>query len=53
MSLGAYQSFAAIADIGDAKWPDEPWPEIVRIALRDKVIDSENHPVVRQLLGQE
>jgi hypothetical protein len=53
MHLGAYQPFEAVADLGDAKWPVESWPEVVRIALRDRRIDSEDHAVIRQLLGQE
>lgn len=53
MHLGAYQTFAAVTDLGDPRWPTEAWGEVVRIALRDRVIDAEDHAVVRQLLGQE
>jgi len=53
MSLGAYQTFEAAADLGEARWPDEPWVDVVKIALRDRRIDSEDHVVVRQLLGQQ
>ena len=51
MSLGAYQPAIARADLGEPQWPSELWPEIVRIALKGKVIDSLDHAVVRQLLG--
>ena len=52
MHLGAYQPFVAVADLGDPKWPSESWTDVVKIALRDRRIDSEDHAVIRQLLGQ-
>jgi hypothetical protein len=52
MHLGAYQPFEAVADLGDPKWPSESWIEVVKIALRDRRIDSEDHAVVRQLHGR-
>ena len=51
MHLGAYQTFEAVADLGDPKWPVEPWVEVVKVALRDRRIDGEDHAVIRQLLG--
>jgi hypothetical protein len=51
MHLGAYQTFEAVADLGDPRWPSEPWAEVVKVALRDRRIDSEDHAVIRQLLG--
>jgi hypothetical protein len=51
MHLGAYQTFEAVADLGDPKWPAESWTEVVKIALRNRRIDSEDHAVIRQLLG--
>ena len=52
MPLGAYQPFIAMASLGEPKWPEESWPEVMKIALRDRLINSEDHPVVRELLGQ-
>ena len=52
MDLGAYETAEATAELGEPKWPAEPWSEILRIALRDCLIDSEGHPVIRQLLGR-
>ena len=52
MQLGAYQPFIAPSDLGDPKWPEEPWQEIAKLALRDKMISAESHPVVRDLLGR-
>ena len=51
MSLGAYQPAVALADLGEPQWPAEPWAEIVKLALRGKVIDTLDHAVVRQLIG--
>lgn len=53
MHLGAYQTFAAVADLGEPRWPTEPWAEVLRIALRDRIIDAEDHAVARQVLGRE
>jgi hypothetical protein len=53
MHLGAYQPFVAVADLGPPKWPEEEWPVVVKVALRDRLIKSNDHPVVRELLGQE
>ena len=52
MNLGAYQPYEAVADLGDPKWPVEPWVTVVKVALRDHMIDSEDHAVIRELLGQ-
>ena len=51
MHLGAYQTFEAVADLGEPKWPTESWAEVLKVALRDRRIDSEDHAVIRQLLG--
>lgn len=50
MGLGCYEAYEATADLGDPRWPEEPWLSILKIALRDCVIDSADHPVARQLL---
>lgn len=49
---GIYECFEALAKLGDPVWLDEPWETVLDTALRDSIIDSEDHPVVRQLLGQ-
>jgi hypothetical protein len=51
MSLGGYVPSVALADLGEPQWPSEPWPEIIKIALKGRVIDDLDHAVVRQLLG--
>lgn len=53
MHLGAYQPFVATGDFGEPKWPQEAWPEVAKIALKGRRIDSEEHPVIQQLLGRQ
>jgi len=51
MHGGFYQGYVATADLGDPKWPVESWREVLRIALRDRRIESEDHVVLKQLRG--
>ena len=51
MSLKAYEIFEAASAIPDPQWPELPFGEIVRIAFKDKVIRSLDHPVVKRLRG--
>ena len=51
MSLGAYRIFAAQGDLSEPEWPTKPLNELLEIAFRGRVIDSEDHPVVRRLRG--
>jgi hypothetical protein len=51
-SLGAYEILQAPAGYPEPTWPDLPFPDIFRIALRDRTIDSLDHPVVKQLRGE-
>jgi hypothetical protein len=51
MSLGAYRIYEAQGELSEPSWPDKPLDELLRIAFRGRVIDSEDHPVVRRLRG--
>jgi hypothetical protein len=51
MSLGAYDVFEATANLPDPNWPELPFEEILKIAFRDHIIDSVDHPVVQRLRG--
>ena len=53
MSLGAYDVFEATGDIPAPHWPTQPMGELLRIAFRDKHIDTFDHPVLKQLRGEE
>jgi len=52
MSLGAYEVFEATGDLPEPEWPDIPFPEILKIAFRDHIVDRADHPLVQRLRGQ-
>jgi hypothetical protein len=49
--LGAYEYSKALGDLGDPQWPLKTFDELVRIAFRDCIIATTEHPVVRDLRG--
>ena len=51
MSLGAYEIFEAAGNIPQPVWPELPFPELLKIAFRDRLIDRLDHPVVLHLRG--
>jgi hypothetical protein len=51
MSLGAYEIITAEAITVEPKWPDIDFQGLIRIAFRDRLITSLDHPVVRRLRG--
>ena len=54
MSLGAYEVTEATgANIPEPEWPEIPFKDIYRIAFRDKIIRSLDHPVVKRLTSAE
>ncbi|HXB81202.1 MAG TPA: hypothetical protein VNX23_27980 [Bradyrhizobium sp.] len=50
-SLGAYEIFQAEACIAEPTWPDLTFQEVIRIAFRDRLITSMDHPVIKRLRG--
>lgn len=50
--IGAYELHVALNDLGSPKWPERSMPELLQIAFRGRLVDSIDHPVVQQLLGQ-
>ncbi len=52
MSLGAYEIYEAAGQWSAPEWPTMPFQEIVRIAFRDRFINSVDHPVLRRLRGE-
>jgi len=51
MSLGAYEISEAIAEYGEPVWPDLSFMQILKIAFKNRVIDSAEHPVIQSLRG--
>jgi hypothetical protein len=52
MNLGAYEFATSPKKKAEPKFPPETFQELVKIAFKDgRLIDSLDHPVVKQLLG--
>jgi hypothetical protein len=51
-ALGAYKTWQALGDLAEPEWPDIPFRELLRIAFRDRLIDTLNHPILRRLRGE-
>ena len=51
MQLGGNRIYQAEGILSEPEWPDKPLGEILQIAFRDRIVDSEDHPVVRRLRG--
>jgi hypothetical protein len=49
---GAYDVFQATGQLKDPEWPNVPLKDILRIAFKDKRIDTFDHPVLRKLRGE-
>lgn len=51
MQLGGYQ--IAVARINDEpRWPEEDFSQILRIAFKNAVVDSMDHPTLKRLRGE-
>jgi hypothetical protein len=51
MSLGAYEMIVAESITIEPQWPTLSFQELLRIAFRERLITSLDHPVVRRLRG--
>jgi len=51
MSLGAYEIFEAESTIPEPIWPELSFETIYRIAFKDRLIASIDHPVLKRLRG--
>lgn len=49
--LGAYDVVVAEGIPTEPAWPDKTLAELVTKAFRDRYVDSEDHPLIRELLG--
>lgn len=52
MGLGAYVIYEAAGSIPEPEWPDLSFDEILRLAFKDKIVRSLEHPVVKRLRGE-
>jgi hypothetical protein len=51
MSLGAYEITVAESVMAEPTWPELSYQELVRIAYRDRMITTLDHPVIKRLRG--
>lgn len=51
MTVGAYDIAVAEAISVDPQWPAHSFQDLIRIAFRDRIITSLDHPVVKRLRG--
>ena len=52
MSEGGYSVYRATGKFTDPTWPEKTMTELLELAFKDgKIIDSEDHPIVRLLRG--
>jgi hypothetical protein len=51
-NLGGYQAYAALDELSDPDWPAESLQQLLRVAFRDRYIDSIDHPVLKRLQGR-
>lgn len=50
--IGSYEVSAARAPYGDPIWPDMQFEKLVEIAFRGRIVDSMEHPILRELRGE-
>jgi hypothetical protein len=49
--IGAYDIAVARGDLGDPQWPDHSYQELIEIAFRERLIDSLEHAVIKEIEG--
>ncbi len=52
MNLGAYEVVAAPGTTAEPAFPDKSLAEILKVAFKDRYIDTMDHPVLRRLRGE-
>jgi hypothetical protein len=51
-NVGGYEVYSAPGDLGSAAWPNATFDELLEIALRDRLIDTLDHPILKRLRGE-
>jgi len=52
MKAGQYEITKSTNDLGDPKWPDQSMEELINEAFSGRIIDSPDHPYIRQIQGR-
>jgi hypothetical protein len=50
-ALGAYEIFPASGKLPEPDWPEFSFEEILRVAFRDRIVKSADHPLLKRLRG--
>lgn len=53
LAAGSYDLFVATGIDDEPIWPDAGFAELIKIAFRNKIINSPEHPIIKQLLGMQ
>lgn len=48
---GCYRIHKAVGDFAEPSWPDMSLNQVLRLAFEGRVINSPDHPIIRQLCG--
>jgi hypothetical protein len=52
MALGGYRVYEAVGDLGKPKFPELSLGEMLEIGFKGRILDGEDHPVVKKLVGR-
>jgi hypothetical protein len=50
-ALGAYEISEAASKLSEPEWPEISFQEILRVAFRDRIVNSFDHPLIQRLRG--
>jgi len=51
MALGGYEMFVAESAMAEPVWPEVTLQELIKLAFRDRLIETIDHPVIKRLRG--
>jgi len=52
MNAGQYEIIDSASDLGEPRWPNLSMEDLINDAFTDRIIDSLNHPYIRQIQGR-
>lgn len=52
MAAGMYDVFEASGQLSEPEWPNVTFPELLRLAFKDRFIQTNDHPALRALRGE-
>ena len=52
MNASQYEVVESVNDLGEPKWPNQSMEELINDAFSGRIIDSPDHPYIRQIQGR-